>query len=156
MDDLIEKNLSEGLSYKMHNGHFVNARVQKICNAIKDYEPELDVMFIPPHMRREGQAAYRIIHRPVGAPPYILFTVRRDEDFDERILQRIIVNDQRNGKHDLTELEAYDFAQKLVEQQKFREKMDEANDIAKHVIKSHLNTYKVDDKITIRDRGGIF
>lgn len=156
MQDAIEKNLAEGLSYKMHNGHFVNSRVQKVCNAIQDYEPELDVMFIPPHMRREGQAAYRIIHRPVGAPPYILFTVRRDEDFDERILQRIIMNDQRHGKQTMSELEAYDAAQKLVQNREWMDKMGEANDIAKHVLKSHLNTYKVDDKTIIRDRGGIF
>lgn len=156
MNDALEQNLAQGLSYKMHNGHFVNARVQKICRAIQDYEPELDVLFIPEQHRRPGQAAYKIIHRPVGALPYILFTVRRDEDFDERILQRIIVNDQRHGKVTMSDLEAHDAAEKLIKRQEWLDRMDEANDIAKHVLKSRLNTYKVDDKVTIRDRGGIF
>lgn len=150
-DDL----LNEGLSFKVRDGHFVNARVQRICQAIHEYEPELQVYFIPESMRKPGQAAYRIIHSPVGHEPYILFTVRRDEDFDERILQRIIANDQRNGKAQLTEYEAWEEAQKRVQQQEWLDKLEEANDIAAHVLRSHKNKYVVDKNIVIRDYGGI-
>lgn len=153
----LDKNLSQGLSYKLHNGHFVNARVQQICHAIQEYEPELDVMYLP-EARREGKAAYRIVHRPANGEPYILFTVRRDEDFDERILQRIIANDQRHAELTWDEVEAKELAEALVKKQEWQDQMDEANDIAKHVLKSHLNKYVVDKKknIVIEDRGGIF
>lgn len=155
MTDPMQDILNKGLSFKLRDGHFVNSRVQQVCQAIHEYEPELNVLFVPEAQRREGEAAYKIVHTPVGGQTYILFTVRRDEDFDHRVLQRIIANDQRHGKTPLTEYEAWEQSQRLIETQKAREQMEEANDIAYHVLRTHKNVYKVNDKVTIRDFGGI-
>lgn len=138
-------------SHVFVDGHLVSAKVERIVRAIKDYEPELDVKWVPTAARSEGQAAFAIIHDAPGNAPYVLFYVKSEEEFDERVLYRIIHNDQRNGKTSLSELEAWEEAQKRVSQQAFLDQMEEANDIAAHVFRSHLNTYKVNDDLIIRD-----
>lgn len=142
----------------VHNGHImvdgrlVSAKHERLVLAIKDYEPELDVMWIPPEKRSEGEAAFAIIHSAPGNKPYILFYVLTDEEFDERVLQRIIYNDQRrSGEQQYTELEAWEIAQKAVQKQEWLDRMEEANDIAAHILRTPLNTYKVNDNLVIKE-----
>lgn len=133
------------------DGQLVSAKIERLVRAIKDYEPQLKVKWIPPSERSEGQAAFAIIHDAPGNAPYVLFYVQTEEEFDERVLLKIIANDQRNGKRQMTDLEAWDEAQQRIQKQEFLDKMEEANDIAAHVFRSHLNTYKVNDQLTIRE-----
>lgn len=140
-----------GFGTEVINGQFVNQKVRQVVDAIRDYEPEIEVQYIPQSARTEGQAAYRLIHRPVGRDPYVMFTVRRDEDFDSRVLQKIIANDNRNGVTSISELDAYDAAQKAVAHQAYLDRVEEANDIAFHVLRTNKNTYKVNDHLTIKD-----
>jgi hypothetical protein len=140
-------------SHVFVDGHLVSAKAQRIVQAIKDYEPELEVKWVPPAARAEGQAAYAIIHNAPGNSPYVLFYVQKDEDFDERVLAKIIVNDQRNGKQAYSDFEAWEQTNKLLERQAFLDKMEEAKDIAAFVAKTHLNTIRIDKNLTIRDYG---
>ena len=140
-------------SHVFVDGQLVSAKVQRIVQAIKDYEPELEVKWVPPAARTEGQAAYAICHNPVGRPSYVLFYVKNDEDFDERVLAKIIANDQRNGQQTYTDFEAWEQSKKLLEKQAFLDKMEEAKDIAAFVAKTHLNTIRIDKNLTIRDYG---
>src|SRR5690349_11077360 len=141
----------------IHNGHLmidgrlVSARIERIVLAIKDYEPELEVTWIPPQKRSEGEAAFAIIHNAPGNAPYILFYIQTEEEFDERVLYRIIANDQRNGEHTYSELEAAEMTQKLVQEQEWLDRMEEANDIAAHILRTPLNTYKVNDNFIVKD-----
>lgn len=140
-------------SHVFVDGHLVSAKAQRIVQAIKDYEPELEVKWVPPAARVEGQAAYAIIHNAPGNAPYVLFYVQNDEDFDERVLAKIIANDQRGGKQTYSDFEAWEESRKLLEKQAFLDRMEEAKDIAAFVAKTHLNTIKIDDNLTIRDYG---
>lgn len=135
-------------------GHLVSERVSQIVAAIKDYEPELDVRWIPPAARSEGDAAFAIIHRPVGSPEYVLFYVPKDEDFDEKVLYRIIHNDQRNGERTYGEVEAWEEAQKRVQRQAYLDKMEEAHDLARFVLRSPLHKMTLPDGLVINDFGG--
>lgn len=133
------------------DGMLVSKDVQRVVEAIRDYEPELDVKWIPPAARREGDAAFAIIHNPRNQPPYIMFYVQKDEDFDMRVLAKIIYNDQRNGKQNYSDFEAYELANKLIEKQKYQDALDQANDIALHVFKTKLNTYRIDENTVIQE-----
>lgn len=137
------------------DGHLVSAKIQRIIEAIRDYEPELDVQWIPPGQRSEGQAAFAIIHRPVGRPHYVLFYVKSEEEFDERVLSKIIYNDQRNGSRTLTELETWEETQRLLERQAYLDKMEEASDIARFVAKTHLNKIRINKDLIIHDNGDL-
>lgn len=140
-------------SHVFVDGHLVSAKAQRIVQAIKDYEPELEVKWVPPNARTEGQAAYAIIHDAPGNAPYVLFYVQNDEEFDERVLAKIIANDQRSGKQNYSDFEAWEQTKKLLARQEFLDKMEEAKDIAKFVAKTHLNTIRIDKNLTIRDYG---
>ena len=140
-------------SHVFVDGHLVSAKAQRIVQAIKDYEPELEVKWVPPAARTEGQAAYAIVHNAPGNGSYVLFYVQNDEDFDERVLARIIANDQRNGKANLSDYEAWETTRQLVAKQEYLDKMEEAKDIARFVAKTHLNTIRINKDLTIRDYG---
>lgn len=133
-------------------GHLVSQKVSQVVQAIKEYEPEIDVDFIPVQARTNvADPAFRIVHRPVGQPEFILFFVKDESEFDERVLRRIIMNDQRNGEHTLSEFEAHEEAVKRIEHEKFLDKMEEMHDIASHVLNTHKNTYVVNKDLVIKE-----
>lgn len=139
-------------SHIMIDGQFVSAKVEQIIRSIKDYEPELEVKWLPPRARREGEAAFAIVHNPPGSASYILFYVKDEADFDERVLYRIIYNDQRRtGSQQYSELEAWEQANKVLADRRQQDMIDEANDMAYHVLKSNKNTYVVNDNLVIKD-----
>lgn len=137
-------------SHVFVDGQLVSNKVQNLILAIKDYEPELDVKWVPPAAREEGQAAYAIVHNHPQYGSYVLFYVMNDDEFDERVLLKIIANDQRNGSATYSEFEAWEKSQELIKKQEWLDKMEEAADIAKSVFKTHLNKYTFRDPHTGR------
>ncbi len=137
-------------SHVMVDGQFVSAAIERVVLAIKEYEPTLEVKWIPPAQRTEGMAAFAIIHDAPGNKPYVLFYVPTEEEFDERVLKKIIANDQRINPQGFSELEAWEQTHKLIERQKYLDKIEEANDIAAHVLRSPLHEYKVTKNHKIR------
>jgi len=135
------------------DGQFVSERVHRIVAAIQEYSPELMVQWIPPGARNDEQAAFKIVHYPLGEKPYVVFHVKNEDEFDERILARIIAGDQRNGRVTYSDIEASEKARQLLDKQKFLDAIEEANDIAHHVFRSHKTTYKVSKDLTIKDYG---
>lgn len=144
-------------SHVFVDGRLVSAKVERIVQAIQDYEPELEVQWIPPEAREQGQAAFAIIHRPVGKPAYVCFYVKDEDEFDERVLAKIIYNDQRNGARQMSELEAAEKTWKLLEHQKWLDELEQANDVARFAFRTKLNKFTVPDLknpgriITIRE-----
>lgn len=133
------------------DGELVSREVQRIVEAIRDYEPELEVKWIPPSARKEGDAAFAIVHNPRNQAPYVMFYVQKDEDFNEKVLQKIIFNDQRNGKHQWDEFSSWEETQRLLNKQKWLDQMEEINDISAHILKTNLNTYKVNPDLVIQE-----
>ena len=136
------------------DGQLVSEKIHRIIQAIKDYEPELDVAWIPPGARREGQAAFAIIHRPVGKAEYVLFYVQNEDEFDERVLYKIIYCDGRNGQVTLSELEAFEAGQKLLKRQAYLDALEEAHDMARFVLKTPLHRINMGNGLIINDHGG--
>lgn len=133
------------------DGQFVSQKISRIVEAIRDYSPELEVKWVPPLDRSPDQAAFAIIHNPPGGNSYVIFHVKTEDEFDERVLQRIIHNDGRSGHASRSEFEAWEQAQMLLKKQEYLDRMEEAQDIAKHVFQSHKNTYVVDKDLVIKE-----
>jgi hypothetical protein len=126
------------------DGSLVSAKISRVVEAIRDYDPSIDVEWVPHGARGPRDAAFRLVHRPMGGKPYIMFYVQTEEEFDERVLKRIYANDQaKGGGTTLSEFEAHSKAQRELERRKNEDSVAEANDIAWHVFKSKLNTYRV-------------
>lgn len=141
--------MSNGMDIR--GGHLFSQKIAQVVDAIREYSPELDVKWIPPGERTEGQAAFQIWHTPVGQPPYCFMHVKTEEEFDTRVLMRIIHGDQRNGEITMSEVEAAEMAAKRVAFQKWQDERDEAIDVMYHILKTPLNTYKVNDDLIIKE-----
>ena len=133
------------------DGQFVSERISQVVQAIREYNIELDVEYVPLSERRPDQAAFRVMHRPDGGEPYVIFHVKDESEFDARVLKRIMVGDQSRGQVMYSELEAAEEAAKRVAHQRFMDEMEEANEIAHAVLNSNKSTYKVNDRLTIKD-----
>ena len=136
--------------------HFVSEKIERIVLAIKDYEPCLEVKWLPPGERRvAGQdellPAFEIVYHAENGQDQTLFYIKDEGDFDERVLQRIIINDQRKSSTTWTELSAWEETQKRIAKQAYLDELEEAEDLAKHILATHLNTYKVTPGLVIKD-----
>jgi hypothetical protein len=136
--------------------HFVSEKIERIVLAIKDYEPNLEVKWLPPEARRDRQTdtilpAFEIVYHAPDGQSQTLFYVKDETEFDERVLHRIIVNDQRNGKVNWSEFTAWEETQKRIGKQAYLDMMEEAEDLAEHILRTHLNTYKVTPNLIIKE-----
>ena len=126
------------------DGRWINERVSRIVEIIKDYDPNLEVAWIPPEKREPGDSAFAIIENYPGKPRQVAFYVDSEAEFDERVLTRIFQGD--TTKHDvLGNLEASNRAVEAIEYKKRMEQLEEEYDHMKHVLKSPLNTYRGKD-----------
>jgi hypothetical protein len=130
--------------YDSVSGEMISQRMQRIQDIIQDYEPTLELAWIPPKSRtfEDNATPFAVIHRPVGKPEYIVMLLREDE-VNETLLARLWTND--NTKHNvLSQVEAMDAARKAV---RLKEQMDAAelrNDITSHIIHSPKVAYRHD------------
>lgn len=136
--------------------HIVSQKVIQVIEAIREYNHELDVEWIPPNARRPGQAAFRILHKPIGGEPYVIFHVATEEEFDARVLKRIIWNDASvNGKPRYSELEATEEAAKRVAHQVWMDELQEKSEMAHALMKTDKSVYKFnDDMIFVEGKPG--
>lgn len=143
--------------YSLHDGQviidgqFVSQRVSQVVEAIKEYDPRLEVQWIPASAREADYPAFRILYNQPGMEPYFLFHVMTEEEFDERVLQRVIANDQSRGKHLLSEYEQWEEAAARVKHQEWLDALEEAQDVAKHVLATRKGKYKVNNDLIIDD-----
>lgn len=122
------------------DGYFVSQKHQQIAEIINDYEPTLNLVWIPPDKREPGDSPFAVMHSPLGGQPYIVFYA---DECDERLLERVFASDRAH--HDvMTELEIKNAA---VEAMRLKQEMDEAEEkkeIIKSIIKSPKQKYKHD------------
>lgn len=129
------------------DGQFVSNKVANIVTAIHEYSNgELEVKWTPPDARREGQAAFAIIHNPPGGMSYVLRYVKDEESFDQRILAWIIANDQRNGKTaTLSDLDVWEETQRRIKRQESLDRMEEAADIMRFALQTKQHDFTIPD-----------
>ena len=84
-----------------NDGHWVNEAHARIAELINEYDPTMELVWIPPEHRvkNSNEAPYAVRHNPPNAEPYIIFYIAEDE-LDHRVLARIYRGDttKHNGK----------------------------------------------------------
>lgn len=136
----------------LSDGNAVSERTAHIVEAIRNYNSRLDVKWIPADKRSPSEPQFAIVERTPDGKEYIIFHVQDESEFDGRVLEAIIKGD--TSRNDiLSEIDAHNEALKLMYKKAQQEQMDEATDIAKHVIGSPLNTYRVSKDVVIKDQG---
>lgn len=133
------------------DGHFVSEKQQRIAEIIKDYEPTLELVWIPPANREPGDKPFAVVHHPVGLPSYFVFFA---DECDERILERLWSVDNKVGNV-LSNLEVKEAARKALQLKKEEDEALERQDIMAAAVATPLNTWSYKkpngDKLVIKN-----
>lgn len=118
------------------SGQALSAEHQRIAEIIKDYDPSLELAWIPPNERDFNDTQpFAVLHRTeAGVVDYIVFKLKESE-VDHRVLSRLFTGD--NAKNDvLTVIEAEETARQLVQAKKELDEAEEAQELAAWAIKA--------------------
>lgn len=122
------------------DGRWINERVSRVVEIIRDYDPNLEVCWIPPDKREPGDAAFAIVETGLDGRRSVAFYVQTEAEFDERVLARIFAGDTTKSNV-LSSIEASEIAHKAMQMKKYLDRWEEEKDHIEHVIKSPLNKY---------------
>jgi len=131
------------LPIPLGDGHWVNAKVARCVELIKEYDSKLDVVWIPPEKREPDEDAFIIVElTPKGPQP--IFSVKSEEFMDERLLEQIYRYDAAKHNNVLSEMDARNKAKRDMIRKKHQEELMAAHDLAQHILKSPKIRYKHD------------
>lgn len=122
------------------NGHFVSQTQIRINEILQEYNPELQLQWIPPNERSARDLAFRVVHFAVGRPPYAICFA---EEADERLLAKVFEADQRNSPNKLSYIENYNRALEISRAKEAFDKRQEDHAIAQAVLRNNKSSYKV-------------
>jgi hypothetical protein len=127
-----------------NDGHWVSEKFQRLAEVVKDYHPSLELRWIPPNQRtspEDHKAAFAIVDCTHSVQGALVMTASATAT-PEEILKKLFLGD--TTKHDvLAEIEAHNAAVKMLEYKKQMDLMEEANNKARFLIDSKLNTVKI-------------
>lgn len=132
--------LVNGNFYFPVDGHFVSHKQVQINEILRDYDPTLQLQYIPPDQRSATDLAFRVVAFPPGRAPYAVCFA---EEADERLLARVFEADQSRGPNRLTFLENYENARELLRHKEAMEQRQEDHEIAAAVLRNNKSSYKV-------------
>lgn len=122
------------------DGQWVSQKQMRTAEILKEYDPNLQLQWIPPGERSSADLAFRVVDfRPGFAPYAVCFA----EEADERLLAKIFAGDNhRNGGNTLNYLEAHNAAVEAMRRKEAAERNAEANEFAYAVLHSQKYHYK--------------
>lgn len=123
------------------NGEFISAKVSRIVELIREYDPNLEVKWIPEKMRRPDEPAFMITERLRDGREVVAFYVQSEAEFNENVLARVYAGD--NSKNDVqARVDAQNAAANRVREARAREEREQYYDLMGSVIKSKKHTYR--------------
>lgn len=123
------------------DGRFISAKVSRVVELVREYDNRLDVKWIPPNMRGEGDAAFAVTERLRDGSEVVAFYVQTEEEFDERVLARILESDNEVNNVG-ARVEAGNLAVAAMAEKRRREEVAAYADFAGSVIRSRKHTYR--------------
>jgi hypothetical protein len=128
--------------YDQESGHLLSAEHLRIAEILKDYNPQLDLVWIPPEDRlpEDRGMTFAVRCTPENGKPYLLFQLREDE-VDHRVLERVFERDGSKGDF-LTVLERREAALKLVEMKRQMDEAEERQAFVASVYGSRKSVYR--------------
>lgn len=124
------------------DGSFISEKVSRIVELVREYDHNIDVRWIPPNRRAVDDPAFALVTRQMDGKEYVIFYVQDESQFDERVLQRLYQNDAEKQGNILDAAEAHNAAVRAYQQKVHKEQLEEAKDLAYHILKSNKHTYK--------------
>lgn len=125
------------------DGRWVDENYARLAEVINDYDPHLQLRWIPPDRRtREDKKPYVVVDTRIEQP----VVYASELDTPEQILTDLFMADNVKNGWVIDRIEAAEAAQKALEMKQWIEKMEEGNDYAKFLMQSPLNTVRHNGK----------
>lgn len=121
------------------NGHFISQKQVRINEILQDYDPSLQLQWIPPSDRSSNDLAFRVVCFPQGRPPYAVCFA---EEADERLLAKVFEADQANSPNKLNYIENYNKALELTRAKEAQEARQEDHELAASILRNTRSSYK--------------
>lgn len=117
----------------------INEDHRRIAEILKEYDPYLELHFIPPGSRTMTDVKpWAVVCRQPGMDPYVIFYC---DDANELLLARVIRADNAN-KNVLNEIEAANLAVEALQAKRMGEERHEAHLQAAAILASSKTHYK--------------
>lgn len=137
----IDSKLINGDYYFPVDGHFVSQKQVRINEILRDYDPNLQLQWIPEGQRSESDMAFRVVCFPPGRSPYAVCFAK---EADERLLANVFRADQdRSGARSLSWLENYERARDLVKAKEQFDQRQEDHEIAAAVWRNNKSHFRI-------------
>ena len=124
------------------DGRWVNADFERLARVIQDYDPKLELRWIPPENRtREDKKPYAVVDTVSNT----VVLHASELDTPEAILTSLYTADSKHGDV-LERLEAANIAREVLNLQMWIDEREDMMDQAKFLMFSPLNTVKFNGK----------
>lgn len=128
----------------MDDGSMVSAKAVRLVEIIRDYDPLLEVEWIPREHRLEGDSAIRIVDTRQHGLARVVMSFRDEGEFTQRdgawVLERLFLAD--HSKSDpVARMEAGNAAAEILRAKRAYEERQEGLDLMKHALASPLHRY---------------
>lgn len=135
----LDSKLQNGEFYFPVDGHFVSQNQVRIHEILHDYDPNLQLQWIPPDKRSSEEAAFRVVCFPPGRPAYLVCTA---EQADERLLARVFEADQVNNPDKLSYIDNYNNALEMVRAKEAEEARQWDHELAAAILRNRKSSFK--------------
>lgn len=130
--------------FPSNDGHWISEKQRRVNEILKDYDPQLELQWIPPGRRNDKDEAFRVVCFPANGHPYLVCT---SMEADERLLTAVFRSDaKRRGKNLISWLDDYNSARAIYNAKVNQENLQEAHEIAKSVIRNNKSSYMIKNK----------
>lgn len=113
---------------------------ERVARLLKDYNPELDLQYIPEKDRTPFDKPFRVVHHSSRGDYVIGYFA--EKDVNHNLVAHVFKHDRRNTDI-LKDLEAEEAAKQALLMKEQMDKMDEAREMAQTIIRSPLHTYQL-------------
>lgn len=133
---------SDHAIYSQEAGCFVSSTLQRFAEILQDYDPYLELRWIPPNLRSDADRSlpYCIVHSPPGQQPYVVKYFGEDAN-PEELLARLFAGDTWVHGNAMTRLENLEKAKRAFELKMQMDAAEESADMFHFLMTNRSNNY---------------
>lgn len=124
--------------FPTEDGHFISEKQRRIAEVLKDYDPNLQLQWIPTDQRGSEDKAFRVVDVTPGRAPY---AVTFADECDERLLARVFQADGTK-RNNLNYLDAHNAAIEALELKQRLESQEEMHRMSHAILRSQKINYR--------------
>jgi hypothetical protein len=130
------------------DGHFISDRVSRTVELIRQYDSNLDVVWLPPERRdNPNDPEFYVVERMADGRTLPVFSIQSAEFMDERLLERIYETDALKQDDVLSAMDARNKAKRDMIMAEARDRELEYLEVAKSVLKSPKSRYRHNGRV---------